>query len=151
MFDVLGGNDKGFVTKDDVRKLTRDEMRQIVLTFEGTDVSNTLEAEYGIIDPPNLRYRKYTFKNACCLFQLIPAIVSARLLNYEHQSVCKLKHSWKCFNLVMWLFIQFQSGEFYRECLLGLEILKLQGYMWVGNLDIQQKECYCPSMECNFF
>lgn len=59
MFDVLGGNDKGFVTKDDVRKLTRDEMRQIVLTFEGTDVSNTLEAEYGIIDPPILRYRKY--------------------------------------------------------------------------------------------
>ena len=59
MFDMLGGNDKGFVTKDDVRKLTRDEMRQIVLTFEGTDVSNTLDAEYGITDPPILRYRKY--------------------------------------------------------------------------------------------
>ena len=31
-------------------------MRQIVLAFEGTDVSNTLEAEYGIIDPSQVRY-----------------------------------------------------------------------------------------------
>ena len=56
MFDWLGGNGKGFVTKDDVKKLIRDEMRQIVLAFEGTDVSNTLEAEYGIIDPSQVRY-----------------------------------------------------------------------------------------------
>ena len=43
------------MTKDDVRKLTRDEMRQLVLSIEGTDVSNTLEAEYGIIDPSHVR------------------------------------------------------------------------------------------------
>lgn len=58
MFDWLGGNERGFVTKEDVKKLTRDEMRQIVLAFEGTDVSNTLEAEYGIVDPTQLRYIK---------------------------------------------------------------------------------------------
>lgn len=56
IFNWLGGNQKGFVTKDDVRKLTRDEMRQLVLSIEGTDVSNTLEAEYGIIDPSHVRY-----------------------------------------------------------------------------------------------
>ena len=59
MFELLGGNEKGFVTKDDVRRLSRDEMRAIVLAFEGTDVSNTLEAEYGIIDPPDLRYIQF--------------------------------------------------------------------------------------------
>lgn len=55
MFELLGGNEKGFVTKDDVRRLSRDEMRAITLAFEGTDVSNTKEAEYGIIDPSHLR------------------------------------------------------------------------------------------------
>ena len=59
MFELLGGNEKGFVTKDDVRRLSRDEMRAIVLAFEGTDVSNTLEAEYGIIDPPDFRYIQF--------------------------------------------------------------------------------------------
>ena len=56
MFNWLGGDKKGFVTKDDVRKLSRDEMRAFVLSFEGTDVSNTEEAEYGIIDPGHIRY-----------------------------------------------------------------------------------------------
>jgi len=56
MFDRLGGNKKGFVTKDDVRRLNRDEMRAIVLAIEGTDVSNTEEAEYGVIDPGEIRY-----------------------------------------------------------------------------------------------
>ncbi|KAL9985835.1 hypothetical protein ACROYT_G008284 [Oculina patagonica] len=50
MFEWLGGSEKGFITKDDVRNLSRDEMRALVLEFEGTDVSNTEEAEYGIID-----------------------------------------------------------------------------------------------------
>ena len=55
MFDRLGGNEKGFVTKDDVRRLNRDEMRAIVLSIEGTDVSNTEEAEYGVIEPGDIR------------------------------------------------------------------------------------------------
>ncbi|KAM7443457.1 hypothetical protein ABFA07_007773 [Porites harrisoni] len=55
MFDLLGGNKKGFVTKDDVRRLNRDEMRAIVLAIEGTDVSNTEEAEYGVVDPGEIR------------------------------------------------------------------------------------------------
>lgn len=50
IFDLLGGNQKGFVTKDDVRRSSRDKMRKIVLAMEGTDVSNTPEAEYGLID-----------------------------------------------------------------------------------------------------
>ncbi|KAJ7393735.1 hypothetical protein OS493_003394 [Desmophyllum pertusum] len=55
MFDRLGGNEKGFITKEYVRNLSRDEMRALVLEFEGTDVSNTEEAEYGIIDPSQIR------------------------------------------------------------------------------------------------
>ena len=55
MFDRLGGNEKGFVTKDDVRRLNKDEMRAIVLALEGTDVSNTEEAEYGVIEPGDIR------------------------------------------------------------------------------------------------
>lgn len=55
MFNRLGGNKKGFVTKDDVRRLNRDEMRAIVLAIEGTDVSNTEEAEYGVVDPGEIR------------------------------------------------------------------------------------------------
>ena len=57
MFDLLGGNKKGFVTKDDVRRLNRDEMRAIVLAIEGTDVSNTEEAEYGVVDPALTSFR----------------------------------------------------------------------------------------------
>lgn len=64
MFELLGGNEKGFVTKDDVRRLSRDEMRAITLAFEGTDVSNTKEAEYGIIDPSHLRCGKTESKIA---------------------------------------------------------------------------------------
>lgn len=56
MFEWLGGNEKGFITKDDVRNLSRDEMRALILEFEGTDVSNTEEAEYGIIDVAQIRY-----------------------------------------------------------------------------------------------
>ena len=56
MFDWLGGNEKGFISKDDVRNLSRDEMRALVLKFEGTDVSNTEEAEYGVIDVSQVRY-----------------------------------------------------------------------------------------------
>lgn len=56
MFEWLGGSEKGFITKDDVRNLSRDEMRALVLEFEGTDVSNTEEAEYGIIDVAQIRY-----------------------------------------------------------------------------------------------
>lgn len=55
MFDWLGGNKKGFITKQEVLKLTREQMRQTVLAFEGTDVSNTEEAEYGVIDVANVR------------------------------------------------------------------------------------------------
>lgn len=55
MFDWLGGNEKGFITKQDVLELTREQMRQTVLAFEGTDVSNTEEAEYGVIDVANIR------------------------------------------------------------------------------------------------
>jgi len=55
MFDWLGGNEKGFITKDDVRNLSRDKMRALVLEFEGTDVSNTEEAEYGVIDVSQVR------------------------------------------------------------------------------------------------
>lgn len=56
MFQRLGGNEKGFITKDEVRNLSRDEMRALVLEFEGTDVSNTLDAEYGVIDVSQIRY-----------------------------------------------------------------------------------------------
>lgn len=56
MFEWLGGNEKRFITKDDIRNLSRDEMRALVLEFEGTDVSNTEEAEYGIIDVAQIRY-----------------------------------------------------------------------------------------------
>ena len=59
MFDWLSGNEKGFITKDDVRNLSRDEMRALVLNFEGTDVSNTEEAEYGVIDVSQVRYIPY--------------------------------------------------------------------------------------------
>lgn len=55
MFDWLSGNEKGFITKDDVRNLSRDEMRALILKFEGTDVSNTEEAEYGVIDVSQVR------------------------------------------------------------------------------------------------
>ena len=55
MFDWLGGNKKGFITKQEVLKLTREQMRQTVLAFEGMDVSNTEEAEYGVIDVANVR------------------------------------------------------------------------------------------------
>ena len=55
MFDWLSGNKKGFITKDDVSNFSRDEMRALVLEFEGTDVSNTEEAEYGVIDVSQVR------------------------------------------------------------------------------------------------
>ena len=55
MFDWLNGNERGFITKDDVRNLSRDEMRALVLKIEGTDVSNTEEAEYGVIDVSQVR------------------------------------------------------------------------------------------------
>jgi len=62
MFDWLGGNERGFITKDDVRNLSRDEMRTLVLKFEGTDVSNTDEAEYGVIDVSQVRYISCPFR-----------------------------------------------------------------------------------------
>ena len=62
MFDWLGGNERGFITKDDVRNLSRDEMRTLVLKFEGTDVSNTEEAEYGVIDVSQVRYISCPFQ-----------------------------------------------------------------------------------------
>lgn len=55
MFDWLGRNEEGFISKQDVLELTREQMRQTVLAFEGTDVSNTEEAEYGVIDVANVR------------------------------------------------------------------------------------------------
>lgn len=55
MFDWLGGNDKGFISKEEVMNLSRDQMRALVLNFEGTDVSNTEEAEYGVIDVGDVR------------------------------------------------------------------------------------------------
>lgn len=55
MFDWLGGNEKGFISKQDVLELTREQMRQSVLAFEGTDVCNTEEAEYGVINVANVR------------------------------------------------------------------------------------------------
>ena len=55
MFDWFGGNERGFITKHDVRNLSRDQLRALVLSFEGTDVSNTEEAEYGVIDVSQVR------------------------------------------------------------------------------------------------
>lgn len=120
MFDQLGGNEKGFVTKEDVKKLTRDEMRQIVLAFEGTDVSNTLEAEYGIIDPTQLRYNHWPNTTQVYRDWLTPKPLQSQCFVIHfilHQPCMCINFSMLVLNCMTWHFLCLVLKG---ECLVGL-------------------------------
>ena len=45
----MGGNQKGYITIEDLDKLTREQMRKIVRALEGVEISNTVNYEYSYI------------------------------------------------------------------------------------------------------
>ena len=49
------GDDNGVMTLDRLNNLTRDEIRTLVLELEGTDLTNTLDHEYGYVDQQQIR------------------------------------------------------------------------------------------------
>ena len=45
----MGGNEKGYIALEDLDKLSREDLRRIVWAFEGIDISNQEDYEYGYI------------------------------------------------------------------------------------------------------
>ena len=50
LVDYLDPDGKGFVTKEYVQNLSVDQMKEVLLFIDPTDVSNTEELEYSHID-----------------------------------------------------------------------------------------------------